>query len=97
VQRTAATLESDRTTIAAWWAGERIQVSLPPGCNPSTDDAETGLANVMLRIVGSPQRFYALRTPERQEVTLLLMDQARADCLMDGGLLEASPTTELRE
>jgi hypothetical protein len=96
-QERRANQASDRTLLTAWSGGERLDVSLPPGCNPSTHEASTGLANLVLRSEGSPLRFYALRDGRRGGVALFLMDRSRANCLFDGGLLEPLPASLLHE
>ncbi|MDP1828920.1 MAG: hypothetical protein Q8L48_37005 [Archangium sp.] len=97
VQVRAAGTQSESTTVTAWWGGERLEVSLPAGCNPPTGEAVAGLANVVLRESGSSLRVYALANKTLGGVALHVVDQPRMSCLADAGLLQPLPLSLVRE
>jgi hypothetical protein len=83
--------------MTAWMRGERFEVTLPPGCNPPTGEAAAGLANVLLRASGSEVRVFALADSTLGGVRQHVIDQRRASCLADAGLLTPLPLSLVRE
>lgn len=90
----AARTEADQATLSAWLHGQRLDVVLPAGCSARSEASAVGLANVVLRELGEKSRVYVV-TSWPMGTILVALDESKANCLRDAGVLEPLPAEAL--